>query len=102
MTPGAREHRITELQTRFKVVDFGKGKFGVRDDDTGALLEIPPYANEAYARARCKQEVSRAVAALFAIDRAAAEQRVEAIIGEQSDKRWAASLIVDFFEGAKA
>jgi hypothetical protein len=101
MTPAAREHRITELQTRFKVADFGKGKYGVRDGDTGELLPITPYDNEAFARARCKQEASRAITALFAIDRATAEQRVEAIIGEQSDRKWAATLIVDLFEGVR-
>jgi hypothetical protein len=101
MSEHYRHHRISEAIQRYQPADLPKGRFGVRDRETGQLLADADYDNEAMARAKCRLQAAAEIEKLYILDRPTATARIVAIIGEQTDPQWAAELICDFFEGSK-
>lgn len=103
MTASFRHARISELMLRYRPERLGKGeRWGIRDKELGAMVGLADYESEDLARAGCRLQAAADIERLYTPPRAAANARIAEIIGEQSDPVWAASLICDFFEGAKA
>lgn len=102
MTLHFRQRRISETILRYRPASLPNGKHGVRDIETGKIVEAPDCDTEDLARVRCRMLAAADIERLYIGDRATAVQHVETIIREQSDQRWAAEQIVDYFEGSKA
>lgn len=101
MTLHYRARRISEIIRRYTPVTLAGGSFGVLDNDLGGMVGGALYEDPEMARARCRELAAAEIEALYMPDEATALARVETIIGEQSDRKWAAKLIFEFFQGAK-
>jgi hypothetical protein len=103
MTASFRHARISELMLRYRPERLpGKGeRWGIKDRESGVLVERAEFPSEDLARAGCRLQAASDVERLYVPDPGAARTRIAEIIGEQSDPAWAASLICDFFEGAR-
>lgn len=102
MTAHFRQRRISETILRYVPVEGEKRRWNVRDRETGQMVEGADYDTEDLARAKCRMLVAADVERLYIGDRATAKARIATILGEQSDRAWAAELICDYFEGAKS
>jgi hypothetical protein len=107
MTASFRHARISELMQRYRPERVGKTEqWSICDRETDELVPNAIYDNEPMARAGCRLQAAADIERLYVPARAEATARVTAVIAqtiaEQSDPAWAASLICDFFEGAKA
>lgn len=101
MTAHYRQRRISETILRYVPVELPNGRHAVRDRETGKLMGAD-YETVDLARAKCRMLAAADIERLYIGDRAAAKARIATILGEQSDRNWAAELIVDYFEGSKA
>lgn len=102
MTAHYRQRRISEILLCYRPADLPGGKHGVRNIETGQVLDGLSYDTEDLARTKCRMLAAAEIERLYLGDRAAAIQRIQNILGEQSDPAWAAKLICDYFEGARA
>lgn len=98
-----RARRISETILRYRHERIGNSeRWTVRDRETGQLLDGADYETEPMARAKCRLQAAADIERLYLPDQATAMARVANIIAEQSDPQWAARMIFEYFQGAKA
>lgn len=96
-----RQRRISECIKRYQPIALDGGKHGVRDTERGTLIEGAQYDDAELARTKCRMLAAAEIERLYIPDEPTALARITTIIGEQSDRKWAAKLIFEFFQGAK-
>lgn len=96
-----RTRRIAELIVRWRPAALSE-KWGVRCIETGQLVEGAEYGSEDLARVKCRMLAAAEIERLYIGDQAAAVQRILTILGEQTDPRWAAERIFEYFQGVRA
>lgn len=101
MTLHYRQRRISECIRRYVPAELDGGKHGVRDIESGQVV-AGPYDTDVLAQVQCRMLAAADIEALYTPDEATALARVETIIAEQSDRKWAAKLIHEYYSGAKA
>lgn len=101
MSEHYRKRRISELSLRFVPTELPGNKHFVLDCENRREQVAGPYETAGMAHTQCRMMLAEEVEQLFVPDRATAEARIAAIIGEQSDPHWAAKVILDYLEGAK-
>lgn len=101
MTLHYRERRFHECVKRYQPVVLPGEKHGVRDVETGLLIEGARYDDPELAKTKCRMLAWAEVEKLYMPDEATALARIESAIKEHTDPKWAARVILDFFAGAK-
>ena len=101
MTVHYRERRFHECVKRYQPVVLGGDKHGVRDIETGLLIEGVRYDDPELAKTKCRALAFADSEQLYMPDEPTALARIATIIAEQSDRAWAARMIFELFQGAK-
>lgn len=101
MTLHYRQRRISECIRRYQPVALADDKHGVRDTERGTLIDGARYDDAELAKTKCRMLAADEIERLYMPDEATALARVATIIGEHTDPKWAARVILDFFAGAK-
>jgi hypothetical protein len=96
-----RKRRISELAQRFVPTELPGNKHYVIDNEQRRAQVAGPYETAEMARTQCRMMLADEVELLYLPDEATATARIQTIIGEQSDRAWAAKMIFEMFQGAK-
>lgn len=100
MTLAYRQRRISECIRRYQPMAIGADKHGVRDVETGCIVDGAIYEDPELARVQCRMLAAADIERLYLPDRATAVARIRNLI--EATGVGAAELIADFYEGSKA